>query len=295
MKRRSSNRVPILVSYAYLRFYPEALIQRLCRHPAVDVLMDSGGFSALNSGSEIALADYISFIKQWGSGLWRYIALDKLQDPVTSTRNLEQMIDDGLKPVPVHVFGEGKARLNKLFSLSDFVAMGGLRRPHRGHAPKSYVKLKMEWAAGRPVHWLGYTNMRMLMTFKPFSCDSANWTAAQRYGVAEVYRPGHGLVSYARIDVAGNPIPYEVKPALQACGYSSKDWYRDESWRSRRNTDAGFMSMEITAYSWVKFVLDFHRSTGVSIFIACANADPSQLETILRNVERVCQQKAASS
>src|SRR5215213_5160494 len=187
----SRAKLPLLISYAYLRSERPENIERLLTHPYIELLLDSGAFTAMNAGVEIKLDEYIEFCLKWKDHLFGYMALDKIQDPATTEKNLHLMLEAGLHPIPVHVLGDDERRMDELFEMSSWVAMGGLRRPHRGPAPYSYIKKKMEWAKGRDVHWLGFTNKPMLEAFQPFSCDCSSWMAGAMYGRVAIY-PGSG-------------------------------------------------------------------------------------------------------
>jgi len=189
---------PVLVSYAYAR-KATARFAELANRPDVELLLDSGAFTAKNTGEDISLDEYCSFLDEWGPKLFRYLALDVVGNPEGTDRNLKEMLRNGYKPVPVHVLGDDQRRMDELFEYSDYVALAGLRRPHKGGAPKEYVAAKMKWAAGRDVHWLGYVREPMIAAFRPYSVDCASWTAGQMYGAARVYT-GHGKWIAAKFD-----------------------------------------------------------------------------------------------
>lgn len=152
------TKLPVLISYAYLRDKTDDVVRSLLARSDVEILLDCGAFTAANTGQDdIDLGDYMRWIDKWRAHLFGYIALDKVGDPVTTERNLRTMLANGFEPIPVHVLGDDERRMDELFDLTYWVALGGLRRPGRAHAPLSYVKSKMAWAKGRNVHWLGYT------------------------------------------------------------------------------------------------------------------------------------------
>ena len=179
-------RFPILISYAYAIKDPDSFKMFLdC--PYIEILLDSGAFTAKTLGLEIKLSDYCTFLDEYGSRLFRYLALDVVGDPAATDVNLKEMIRAGYKPVPVHVLGDDQKRMDELFELSDYVALAGLLRPGRGHSHVSYVNQKMLWAAGRPVHWLGFVREELFGSLMPASCDSSSWMSALRYGNLAYY------------------------------------------------------------------------------------------------------------
>src|SRR5207302_10610654 len=100
------SRLPVLMSYAFMRDMPEKRIAQIMNNPTIELLLDSGAFTALNAGYEIKLDEYMEFLQKWQSRLFGYMALDKLQDPKTTAANLRTMLSEGLKRITVHVFGD---------------------------------------------------------------------------------------------------------------------------------------------------------------------------------------------
>ena len=79
---------PILVSYAYARKKIDEF-RLLASNPNVDLLLDSGAFTAKNVGETILLDDYCKFLDEWKTKIFRYLALDVVGDPVSTESNLQ--------------------------------------------------------------------------------------------------------------------------------------------------------------------------------------------------------------
>lgn len=268
------DRFPLLVSYAYLRTIGDEMrdwILFKAKSQGYDVLLDSGAFSAANAGHVIPLDEYMRFLHEHGSSFFGYLLLDVLGDPIATRKNHELMIRDGLNPIPVHVLGDGQKRMDELFELSDFVALGGIRRPGRGPAPKSYVKKKMEWADGRPVHWLGYTNQDMVSALTPFSCDCSSWSYGDQYGWLQVYM-GNGKWWLRNRADRKERFPISVMARLEELGvldlYRLKD---DDQWRSVGGR--GSIQMECNVRSWVEYIGDLRKKIGTRLFLATVLID----------------------
>ncbi len=261
---------PVLVSYAYARKDIQQF-REIVERPHVDLLLDSGAFTAKNTGEVITLDEYCDFLDTWGSKIFRYLALDVVGDPKATDANLREMLKAGYKPVPVHVLGDDQRRMDELFEMSDYVACAGLRRPHKGGAPKEYVAAKMKWAAGRDVHWLGYVREPMISAFRPYSCDSASWASAHMYGAARVYLGSGKWINTSwdeRESILRNKVAMRH---VNAAGFSAADVNDPLCWKNSRleGYDSGrFMSMAITADSWVRYVIDIQRRYGTRIFLA---------------------------
>jgi hypothetical protein len=55
-------KLPLLISYAYLREEKPETIERILTNPLIELLLDCGAFTAMNAGAEISLSEYIEFI-----------------------------------------------------------------------------------------------------------------------------------------------------------------------------------------------------------------------------------------
>lgn len=264
IKPEKHPKFPLLISYAYLRDAQYTLdwLIEITRELDVELFLDSGAFTAFNSGREIELDEYIGFLKEHHSMFFGYMQLDKLQDPAVSAANLREMKRAGLKPIPIHVFGDDQKRMDELFELSDVVALGGFRRPHRGAAPKNYVVEKMRWAAGRNVHWLGYTNLKMVQSLTPFSCDCSSFTQGVRYGNLSFYLGGGTWKLVSRGEKAKEVVTSKMNELLESAGYSEADFYNDECWTGNN------IGLKVNALSWIRYILDVRKRFGTRVFLA---------------------------
>lgn len=277
------DRLPVLMSYAYLRDPQyEDVFASILDDPRIELLVDSGGFSALNAGHEIDLDAYIAWLDRYEEHLFGYMQLDVLGDPEASDAYLRQMIAAGLDPIPIHVWGDDEARMDELFELSglDWVALGGLRRPQRGWAPKSYVVKKMEWAKGRRVHWLGYTKKSMVQAIAPYSMDASNAKVAYQWGEAHFYH-GRGRWSKAftkrKAKSAGKKrrglLTSEQIEIVEACGYTAEDFYDPEALKGHD----GNVLAAVTMYSHVAYSLDLKVHNGTRYFLALQPTDYTKI------------------
>jgi hypothetical protein len=266
-------RLPVLVSYAFLKDSP-ALCETVLNAPGVELLLDSGAFTALNAGQEIRLDRYMDFLEEWSPKLFGYMALDKLQDPVTTDANLRVMLDQGLKPIPVHVYGDDGARMDQLFEWSPWVALGGLRRPHRGAAPLTYVKQKMHWARGRNVHWLGYVRLPAIRAFKPYSVDCSSFASGVRYGNVQAYAGRGRWLNFSHEQVVAEK-PYlqaEVRALLEHYGIPVEHFVDPRYWRNAGKgtgiNSRESVAMRLPCRSWVRYVMEVKQEFGTRIFMA---------------------------
>jgi len=277
----------VLVSYAYARKKLDAFSQ-LAANKDVLLLLDSGAFTAKNAGETILLEDYCRFLDTWRHRIFRYLALDVVGDPKATDANLREMVRAGYEPVPVHVLGDDQRRMDELFELSNYVALAGLRRPHKGGAPKEYVAAKMKWANGRDVHWLGYVREQMIASFKPFSCDSASWMSAGLYGRMDVYFGRGRWRAYTFPQVRQLLADKEAMRLLSSLGYSRDRITDPNCWRRAKSLGydgTDFMSFRVSADSWVRYVMDVMRRHGTKIFLATTMVE-QDMEHLVGALER---------
>jgi hypothetical protein len=266
---------PVLVSYAYARNATDEF-EILANDSNIELLLDSGAFTAKNSGETIKLDDYCRFLDEWGSKIFRYLALDVVGDPKATDANLKEMLRTGYKPAPVHVLGDDQRRMDELFSYSNYVALAGLRRPHKGGAPKEYVAAKMKWAAGRDVHWLGYVREPMIAAFRPFSCDSASWMSAALYGRMDVYLGRGRWKAYTYKDREKVVRCRDTMRVLSAMGYTAKNVMDENCWRRAKKQGyfgMAYMSFAVSSDGWVRYCMDIMRRYGTRVFLATTMCD----------------------
>lgn len=255
-------KVPSLISYAHLRKIDSDGINYLVKNPHTTWLLDSGAFTALNTGTEIRLEDYMQFLDTYKSYIKDYIALDVIGNPEATDKNLRIMLDNGFKPIPVHVRNDSKQRMDELFTLSDWVALGGMRRPHSGVCPPEFVKLKMDMAEGRKVHWLGYTSMPQINLYKPFSCDSSSCAAARRYGSMYIYLSNLRMTTREFKDLKKNRLA-TIEKLIEEAGFSYEELTKRENWHGWNSA-----SSQVSNYSWIKLGYECSIKNGTRIYLA---------------------------
>jgi hypothetical protein len=173
-------------------------------------MIDSGAFSAWNSGVFIDLKQYIGFLKQHGHLLFSYASLDVLPAGKESARtraetercaalsdaNQQRMKDAGLSPIPIFHQGES-------FKWLELMLKNG--EPYIGVATRKDLPMKMTlpwldqvWAmlrdrAGKPLvktHGFGITASRLLWRFPWFTVDSSTWSLQAGFG--KIFVPPRG-------------------------------------------------------------------------------------------------------
>lgn len=163
----------LLVSYVYLPVVEPLLGTWAYR----DWVMDSGAFSAHNSGTVINLQDYIDACKRLrdsGTRLTEVFALDVIGDWRASMRNTEEMWRQGVEAIPCYHWGEPEDVLLGMARDYPKIALGGVALRVEGK--------KLPWARRcfdrvwpKRVHGFAFSGERSVMALPWDSVDATNW------------------------------------------------------------------------------------------------------------------------
>lgn len=185
---------------------------------SVELILDSGAFSAWRLGDAIDLRAYIEYVKRYGHLFKAYVCLDTIPGSLgrmdrsaaaieasaaASYRNQQVMRDAGLSPIPVFHQGERYEWLER------YLADG---EPYVGISPylNSTSREITRWldqvfsaltdARGRPLvrtHGFGVSHPAIIGRYPWCSVDSTSWNIA----------PSHGLIRVAEVTPAGALVP----------------------------------------------------------------------------------------
>ena len=117
----------LLVSYVYLKPF----LKNRERYYYRDWVMDSGAYSAHNSGTKIELAAYIDAchgLLATDPTLTEVFALDVIGDYRASAANVAAMWDAGIPAIPTYHYGEPEGVLIDLAAGYPKIAVGGVVR-----------------------------------------------------------------------------------------------------------------------------------------------------------------------
>jgi hypothetical protein len=151
-------------------------------HVAVrDWFMDSGAFSAWNSGKQIDLQQYTETCKELlatDPRLTEVAALDVIGDWRASLRNTERMWEAGVPAVPAFHLEEPEDVLVHLANTYPKIALGG-----------ATGRARMEWARQcfarvwpKAIHGFGFGVPELAMELPWHSVDCTTWMVSNRFG-----------------------------------------------------------------------------------------------------------------
>ena len=182
----------------------------------MDMLVDSGAFSAFNRGECIDLDDYIRFVKRNNSLIYRCVSLDVIpgnfgnrewrRDRIeaaaaASYANQQKMKEAGLNPLPVFHQDEDFHWLRKyLEDGEDYICLSASQSAGRREKLTWLRKCsKVLCPQGRPLvrtHGLGETSTLICHQFPFTSVDSTRWFLAAAYGHIPIPRYSGGKPNY---------------------------------------------------------------------------------------------------
>lgn len=166
-----------LMSYHY---YPKPESFKTLAAAGLDILLDSGAYSAYNSGDPVDIDEYCRFCQEVEPFVDGYFQLDELYDVEKTRERLAYMRGKyGLDPIPVwQAKGPRWDDIDEWASKTDWVAIGGMvnqsnHRRSEGFKYKRAAGFMERIPEDTRVHMLGETSEDVLGVMKPYSADSS--------------------------------------------------------------------------------------------------------------------------
>ena len=204
----------MLVAYPY---WGDKVTQTLRRMPHDDyrLIVDSGAFTAWNTGKVIELDDYCRFLDTLEEFRpFQAVQLDVFGSPEGTYKNLQIMKARGYDVMPVFTRGDTLERLEEFYEMAETIMFGGIVI---GGKNREYVKWFLNRNNQRKAHWLGFVNIPFIRKYRPVSVDSSSACGAARYGRIEIWDGKYGFIRADRKDFINRPDPALVQ-AMVAVG-----------------------------------------------------------------------------
>lgn len=163
----------LLVSFFYLNLFQDNRHQFHFR----DWVLDSGAFSAHNSGVEINLDDYIrkcQELQDTDPALTEIFSLDVIGDWQASVKNCEKMWAAGVEAIPTYHYGEPVDVLLGLAKDYPKIALGGAVGL-KGNTKVKFAEQCFARVWPKKIHGFGYGSEKALMAVPFHSVDATNW------------------------------------------------------------------------------------------------------------------------
>lgn len=270
------SKMNVLMAYPYLT--PPALKFWRDNQDSIDMLVDSGAFTAWKSGNPIQLDDYCRFLDGLEMKPWRYFALDVIGDPAATEKNYETMLQRGFKPVPIFTRGESTSVIDDLYKTSDTIAVGGLVQTRQN---KAFVNHVMKIINKRKVHLLGFCRQEYLLAHRPTSVDSSSWLSPAQFGRSYIYLGNLKYETYTKEEARKRP------PSKLACRILRDKYKLDYrrfkdpmEWRNLgRQYDTMLTILQAMQIYWYQQDM---AKYGVKYFAATAGAGALDMERLMK-------------
>lgn len=170
------SQLGMLVSFAYIKDFRRQFTGVLPKSKGIPpTLLDSGAFSAFNSGKTIDINALISETLNMG---WdEVVALDVIKDHEASMKNAVYMKERGCTVMPVFHIGEPFEVLTEYCKLFERV---GLSCRFGEPESASYLWLDKCFRQSYPkkFHSFGWMGEKVLMRYPFYTADSSSWALA---------------------------------------------------------------------------------------------------------------------
>lgn len=268
-----SKALNILFSHAFVRARGEPkkafdCCAHLSRIGKLNLLVDSGAFTAFRSGQPIEVGEYIEWCKSiYHESAWQYVALDVVRDPRATAVNLTAMVAAGLKPMPVQTIGAPMEQVSEMVAINDHICVaGGIDNPVNWMQGR-YNKVFEASGNKARIHGLGFVKWPAMWQCHLNSVDSSSWMAGQRWGHVFLFSPNKGLTRGMSLKdiILGKKLSLEEATRLRIRGlhpqHISKLHWSGQTNYSAAETTTAFVSM--MRHSW------YHQKNGrASLFLA---------------------------
>lgn len=235
----------------------------------VNILLDSGAFTAWKSGKEITLDQYCKFIETVPFDLMGYFTLDKIGDHEGTKQNLLEIRRRGFAPIPIFTRGDSLDYLEEMYTFADIVGIGSLVGT-KGNRWFLETTLAATTGKKRKVHWLGFTDRNYLANHQPFSVDTSIASGTSRYKRVVIYAGNGILKSFDLADLrddTANTIP-KIKFFADWCQEDLYGLQKFDGWKAPYLCTAANITHKAVAY----YAIEAEKKFGTKIFFAVNSA-----------------------
>jgi hypothetical protein len=188
----------------------------------MNILLDSGAFSAWSKNKKINIDEYISFIKERSSLIDHYVNLDVIGDPEATLSNQKYMESKGLSPIPVFHRKENFSYLQYYIDNYEYVGLGGLAVGLGNSEIQLYLDQCFDLICDTKdrlpkvkAHGFGITGTDAMFRYPWFSVDSSSWAFTGAFGAIFIPKYFHGSVKW-------DEIPLKIVVSTQAPSFTGE-------------------------------------------------------------------------
>jgi len=189
--------INILVSYVYSRdidFFKKFFSEY---GEEVNLILDSGAFTAYSTGKPIELKEYCLFLDKLLkiNDDFNFVHLDVIGDEKQTLKNLETMKKlYGERLIGVITNGSSLETIEKSVSLCDYLAIGGIAK----HFVDDYVKHLLKLYPEKKFHGLGYVRKGLMDKGGIlYSADASSWMGTHLFGGLRILEESGNVKTYS--------------------------------------------------------------------------------------------------
>ena len=269
------ERPRILASYAY----KEAILHTITQGRGdVDLMVDSGAFTAHTVGKSIDLKEYVEFVNQHHQSITTAVVLDVIGDWRGTARNHERMLETVTADVDVLPVWHSTSPIDELHRLCrtyPYIGIGGVVSMAKTvnkfmqHMIRAH-KVAREY--GTRLHGLGVTGNTAMMRLPWGTVDSTAWRSGHMYGNINL-AAANGERTTLR---AGEPIKdRRVAALVRAYGGDPRDVERKNFGRSSSSGDGSAESkwMDVAqarSFMTLEHAMRRRNVDDARVYLACA-------------------------
>lgn len=256
-------KLQMLLSYAYyLKQKTSAMDFFMKNKKYIELLIDSGAYTAYTQNTPIDLYEYMDFITMLEDNriIFKYFTLDAIGNPEKTMRNYGKMLKKNYTPIPIFQRGAKVEHIDEYYINSDVLGMGGISL-NVNNTP-GYVKFIMDrHIKARKIHWLGWSLKDFIMYYKPHSFDSSSVSSGGRFG-SIMYLKNNQLLTFD--NKSKKSMPAEVRKLVMMTGKDPKELI---SWRGGKLPN---IPMECTYITYIKYMYLLKEKINTKLYLVDA-------------------------
>ncbi len=238
------------------------------------LIVDSGAFSAYNSGHEIKFDEYRTFLDK--IKFLKYeaaVQLDVVFNPEETHKNYLKHKELGDDVCPVFTRGDDWKYMAKLLKNKEYIFVGGVQK---GNGAKEFAKYCLERTRDNKVHYLAFIRPDWINHYMPFSVDASSWSSSAQFGQMSLYMGNGRMKTLDRQDFIKRPSEIILK-RFREIGFDYNmvmNLAKESSWRLENKfdyvKDVNLQSLNVFAsiLSYIKYSVEAQNRVGTKVYLA---------------------------
>jgi len=211
-----------LISYWYAKQAGKTFNEILDNADRVNLMIDSGAFTAYKCGANITVKEYIAFCKQIKQYTDKYIMLDVIRSPAKSKDNYKAMLDAGLEPIPIWIEGDSIEDFRWYYENSNkYVCISGGRRDRADFLYR--CRMAKYTFKDIKIHALAYVQLPGILKLPIYSADSSTFISGSKYGRVVEYDYRKKKFNMIASFIKRNGPSMELVEAAGKCNTNAKE------------------------------------------------------------------------